>query len=84
MVDSYFLIEAMNGVHDEQVVLAGQMLGYFEEKEGMRPHRRLWSTLLVAAIIISLFTGVAYAANLFGIQALLTKKEPSSENPNGG
>ena len=65
MLDSNFLIEAMNGVHDEQVALAGQMLGYFAGKEGMRPRRKIWSTLLVAAIIISLFTATAYALGRF-------------------
>ncbi len=25
MLDSYFLIEAMNGVHDKQIVMVGEM-----------------------------------------------------------
>ena len=65
MLDSNFLIEAMNGVHDKQIILAGEMLGYIEKKEASHYNRKLWTTLLVAAIIISLFTATAYAMGWF-------------------
>ena len=32
MLDSNFLLDAMNGVHEEQVIMAGEMLGYIEKK----------------------------------------------------
>ena len=84
MLNSFFLIEAMSGIHDEQVVLAGKLLGYYGEKAETPIHRKLWSTLLVAAIIVSLLTGVAYAVNRFGLQALLIKDAPPAENQNEG
>ena len=65
MLDSNFLIEAMNGVHDKQIILAGEMLGYIEKKEASHYNRNLWTTLLVAAIIVSLFTATAYAMGWF-------------------
>lgn len=61
MLDSYFLIEAMNGVHDKQIVMVGEMLGYYEKGKPVHVHRKLVSTILVAAVIISLFTLSAYA-----------------------
>ena len=61
MLDSYFLIEAMNGVHDKHLVMVGEMLGYYEKGKPVHVHRKLVSTILVAAVIISLFTLSAYA-----------------------
>lgn len=68
MLDSNFLLDAMNGVHEEQVIMAGEMLGYIEKKETVHLHRKLWSTFLVAAIILSLLTGAAYAIGLFRVE----------------
>ncbi len=68
MLGSSFLIEAMNGVRDEQVIMAGEMLGYIEKKKESHYNRKLWTTLLVAAILISLFTVTAYAMGWFQLR----------------
>jgi len=59
MIDSYTLLEAMNGIHDEQISQAMAFLGY---DEAGQPRRRLvWRTVLIAAIITVLLGAAAYA-----------------------
>ena len=83
MLDSFALLNAMRGIRDEYVTDTANALGYSAESPKTHHiNRKLWSTLLVAAIIVSLFTGVAYAVNLFGLQALLIKNAPPAENQN--
>ena len=65
MLDSNFILDAMNGVHEKQVIMAGEMLGYIEKKETVHLHRKLWSTILIAAILISLLGITAYALGVF-------------------
>ena len=85
MLDSFALLNAMRGIRDEYVTDTANALGYSAESPKTHHiNRKLWSTLLVAAIIVSLFTGVAYAVNLFGLQALLIKNSPPAENQNEG
>ena len=79
MLDSYFLIEAMNGIPDKYVTMAGEMLGYMENKEPTHFRRKLLSTLLVAAIIVSLLTGAAYALGLFRVVPGEMKSVPEKE-----
>ncbi len=76
MLDSYFLLNSMNGVHEKQVIMAGEMLGYIEKKETIPFQRKLWSTLLVAAIIISLLTGAAYALGIYRVEPWEMKSVP--------
>lgn len=83
MLDSFALLSAMRGIRDEYVTDTANALGYSAESPKTHHiNRKLWSTLLVAAIIVSLFTGVAYATNLFGLQALLIRGSKPRENPN--
>lgn len=79
MLDSFFLIEAMNDIPDKYVTMAGEMLGYMGNKEPTHFRRKLWSTLLVAAIIISLLTGAAYASGLFRVVLGEMKSVPEKE-----
>lgn len=65
MLDSNFILDAMNGVHEKQVIMAGEMLGYIEKKGTVHLHRKLWSTILIAAILISLLGITAYALGVF-------------------
>lgn len=69
MLNEELLLDAMQGIRLENVKRAEAFLGYAEETT--RPfhvHRKLWSTLLVAAIIVSLFTVTAYAMGWFGLK----------------
>lgn len=79
MLDSYFLLNSMNGVHEKQVIMAGEMLGYIEKKETIPFQRKLWSTLLIAAILVSLFTTVSYAMGWFGLRDRLIASTPEME-----
>lgn len=65
-MNSYTLLHAMSGIHGDYVLEGRDFLGYGEETgKTKRVNRRLWTTLLVAAAIVSLFTLTAYALGLF-------------------
>lgn len=72
MLKSDFILKAMNGVHEEQVVLAGDFLGYTEGTIHRRGHGGVWRIALIAAIIAVLFSMTAYALDWFGLQSRLT------------
>jgi len=60
MLDSYTLLKAMNGIHDEHISLAMVFLGY--DEAGRRRRRRLvWRTVLIAAAVAGLLGAAAYA-----------------------
>ena len=66
MLNADMLLDAMQGIRPENVRKGEVFLGYTEEVRHVRHVRRkLWSTLLVAAILISLLTITAYALGLF-------------------
>lgn len=66
MLNEERLLDAMQGVRPENVEKAAWFLGYTGEARPVRHgRRRLWSTLLVAAVLVSLFTVTAYALGLF-------------------
>lgn len=66
MLDSFALLSAMRGIREEYILNTANALGYTAERpQTRRFNRRLWSTLLVAAILISLFTITAYALGWF-------------------
>ena len=59
MLDTFALLSARRGIRDEYVIDAAKTLGYTDTVERSKTrhfNRKLWSTLLVAAIVISLFT----------------------------
>ena len=62
MLDSVALLGAMRGIREEYVLDTSNILSYLEEQRPPRRiNRKVFSTLLVAAILISLFTVTAYA-----------------------
>lgn len=69
MVEPFTLLQAMDGVRAENVRKAERFLGYAgESAPSRRLRRRLGSTLLIAAVLISLFTITAYALGLFRVE----------------
>ena len=73
------LLHAMSGIRDEYVQQAGDFLGYAEGRT--MPHRlnrRIWTTLLVAAVIVSLFTVTAYAMGWFGLRQRMIESAPET------
>lgn len=62
MLDSFALLSAMRGIRDEYVLDTMDVLEYSGEQHTPRLiNRKLFSSILVAAILISLFTVTAYA-----------------------
>ena len=77
MVGTFDLLKAVGGVRGEKVLKAQRFLGYGEESAApRRVRRRLGSALLIAAVLLSLFTITAYALGLFRVET----KELSPEN----
>jgi len=68
MLDSLTLLRAMNGIHGEDVVMAGKT--YFESRK-TRTARRIVHLTLLAAVLISLLTIGAYASNFLGLKAIM-------------
>ncbi len=61
MLDSLTLLRAMNGIHEENVIMAGNI--YFNEKPKHRSKKRLLTLALAAAVILAL-GAAAYSAGL--------------------
>ena len=76
-MNSYTLLHAMSGIREDYVLEAMDFLGYSaEEARPRRVNRKLWMTLLVAAIIVSLFTVTAYAMGWFGLRERMIESAP--------
>ncbi len=83
MLNADFLLDAVRGVHDEQVTAAGRMLGYLAEEPARQPKRtskNVWRVVLIAAVIASLLGITAYAAGLFRVQIMEIRRDPDQEN----
>ena len=68
MLDSLTLLRAMNGIHGEDVVMAGK--SYFESRK-TRNTRKIIRITLLAAVLISLLTVGAYASSFLGLKAIM-------------
>lgn len=77
---SYKLLHAMSGIREDYVLEAMDFLGYSAaEARPRRVNRKLWTTLLVAAIIVSLFTVTAYAMGWFGLRQRMIESAPETQ-----
>lgn len=86
-MNSYTLLRAMSGIREAYVLEAQDFLGY-EPDAGQNKHvnRKLWVTVLIAAVIVSLLTATAYALGWFGlrertIEAVVPVKEYGEKDP---
>ena len=75
MLTSQTLLYAMNGIYDDDVILAGDL--YFDGRNTKRPGTKQFITVALAAALILSVAIAAYAANLFGLRELFF-------NPNRG
>ena len=66
-MNEWNLLEAMNGIHEDAVERTRQLL---ENKEvsHMYKTKKVWRTLLIAALIASFFSITAYAVSQFSMQ----------------
>ena len=68
-MSSYALLQAMSGIRADYVLEAEDFLDLSGEvRKPRRTRRRLWTTLLVAAVLLALFTMTAYAMGWFGLR----------------
>lgn len=61
MLSAEMLLQAMSGIRESEVLRAGHFLGYNRRKAARGANRRLWRTLLIAAVLISLLAATVYA-----------------------
>ena len=61
MVDGWFLLDAMDGIREEQLMLAKDFLGISDYAEQHSSLRRVWATVLIAAILTLLLAACGYA-----------------------
>lgn len=74
-MNEFALLQAMEGIGAKQVQEAGSLLGYTGQKS-RRGRRKLWRTLLLAAVIASLLGVTAYAAGWFGLSSRVQPAPP--------
>ena len=67
MNDSYRLLEAMNGIDEESILQTRRLLENREEHKMYRM-KKIWRTVLIAAVITSLLSVTAYAVSQFTMQ----------------
>ena len=66
MLNRHTLLLALNDVEDADLESTRRSLKYHIRETGRRP-RRVWRTILIAAIIAALMLGTAYAMGLVGV-----------------
>lgn len=74
-MNEYALLQAMEGIGAKQVQEAGALLDYTGQK-ARKGRRKLWRTLLLAAVIASLLGATAYAAGWFGLSSRVQPAPP--------
>lgn len=80
MVDAYFLLDAMDGIYEEQLMQTKDFLGisdYAPQKR--RSPQKLWTTVLIAAILALLLAACGYAV----YRATMSHRELHPEDENG-
>ena len=78
MKNNEFLFEAIGGLDDELVISAAERI---REAKPVAPFKKSVRIILIDAAVIALIIMSAFALDLFGLRALVTKiNEPASEN----
>jgi hypothetical protein len=80
-MNAYTLLHAMSGIREDYILEAMDFLGYAgEARQPRRVKRKLWTTLLIAAVLVSLFTVTAYAMGWFGLRERMIESVPEAES----
>ena len=72
MLDSLTLLRAMNGIHEEDVVMAGNT---DTRSRNTNNTKKIVRITLLAAVLVSLLTAGAYAMGLLGMKAIVIPEE---------
>ena len=83
MLDSFFLLRAMNGIREDDLILAQKFLDYTDTGPQKRSYRRLISYALIAAVLIALLSVTAYALGWFGVRERVYEVEASQPTAPG-
>ena len=75
MRNTLTLLRAMNGIHEEDVIMAGKI--YYQQKKRGNTRKNIQVTLL-AAVLVSLLSVAAYASGFLGIHAIVISEETSA------
>lgn len=68
MLNTDMLLEAMSGIREEYITEAQSVLGYGEARP-VKSHKKLWRTVLLAAVLAALLIVTAYASGWFTLRA---------------
>jgi hypothetical protein len=68
MLDSNSIFAAFEGVHEDDIISAGEMMGYLDSKSAKPVKLKRWSTLLIAAILALLLTACGYVGYRYYIK----------------
>ena len=61
MVDGWFLLDAMGGIHEEQLMLTKEFLDLSDyTHQARRSPPKVWVTVLIAAILTALLSACGY------------------------
>jgi hypothetical protein len=60
MLDSNNLLDSMGGIHQNDILEAGQMLGYIDAPREKHVKLKSWSTVLIAALLAVLLTACGW------------------------
>ena len=69
-MNSEKLLTALNGIDSKYISEARDALGYRTGEKPRSGHKKLWRTLLIAAVISAFFTAAAAAAGWLGMSGL--------------
>ena len=77
MVDSYFLMDAMEGIYEEDLLLVERFLGLSDQGSYRRRSlRNVWKTVLIAAILTLLLAACGYTV----YRATMAYREPKPDD----
>jgi hypothetical protein len=73
MLDSNAIFAAFEGIHEDDVISAGEMMGYLYSKSAKPVKLKRWSTMLIAAILAMLLTACGYVGYRYYIKTQVPK-----------
>ena len=73
------LMDAIGQASDERIL---EVVSHMEKNiKPMKPKRKIYHTILIAAVLVALFTTTAFATGFFGLEAVLI---PGSQSAGDG